>query len=84
MHPMYLALKPPRMLPTTTLQNSATATADAQSKKVKRKRDLLLDRYMPSVNTITPGAQSLIVDANSLWWFGVVMTGIGSILYFFD
>lgn len=80
---MYLALKPPRMLPTTTLQNSATASADSQSKKAKQKRDMLLERYMPSVNTLTPGAQSLIIDANSLWWFGVVMTGIGSALYFF-
>ena len=83
MHPMYLALKPPQMLPTTTLQTSSSATADARSRKAKRKRDLLLDRFMPSVDANTPGVQSMIVDANSLWWFGVIMTGIGSVLYFF-
>ena len=84
LHPMYLALKPPRMLPTTTLQASTSATAGAESSKskTKSKRDVLLESYMSSMNADSLIAQSSLLDANMLWWFGVLMTGLGSVLYF--
>ena len=84
LHPMYLALKPPRMLPTTTLHASISATADAEStkSKAKSKRDVLLHSYMSSMKADSLIAQSSLLDANMLWWFGVLMTGIGSVLYF--
>ena len=82
---MYLALKPPRMLPTTTLQalTSATADADSTKTKIKSKRDVLVKNYMSAMNADSLIAQSSLIDANRLWWFGVLMTGIGSLLYFF-
>jgi hypothetical protein len=40
MNPMYLAYSPPQMLPTTTLNPLATATASATGKSSKSKRSL--------------------------------------------
>jgi hypothetical protein len=73
---MYLVYKPPQMLPTMTLHPKAGATATGSS-KVKRS----LDRSMKLLPLA--GEHSSWLDANKWWWFGVGMTGIGSVLYYY-
>lgn len=85
MNPMYLAYKPPQMLPTETL-HPATATgsggAKATAKSRKVKRDLggsgsaeAFDR-----NILFKGNEP--INADRWWWIGVGMTGLGGVLYF--
>lgn len=74
MMPLYLAMSPPKMLPTTTLNPLTTQTASAG--KVKR-GDLPLNHEV--IYKRTPGA----VRADQWWWFGVFLTAGGSVLYFF-
>ena len=72
--PLYLAMSPPSMLPTTTLNPLTTQTAAAN--KVKR-GELPLNHEV--LYKRTPGA----VRADQWWWFGVFLTAGGSVLYFF-
>ncbi|CAO2652747.1 Nn.00g021580.m01.CDS01 [Neocucurbitaria sp. VM-36] len=72
--PLYLAMSPPTMLPTTTLNPLTTQTAAAN--KVKR-GELPLNHEV--VYKRTPG----VVRADQWWWFGVFLTASGSVLYFF-
>lgn len=74
MMPLYLAMSPPSMLPTTTLNPLTTATAKAG--KVKR-GDLPLNHEI--LFKRAPGA----MRADNWWWFGVFMTAGGGVLYFF-
>lgn len=74
MMPLYLAMSPPTMLPTTTLNPLTTATAAAN--KVKR-GDLPLNHEV--IYKRAPGA----VRADQWWWFGVFLTAGGSVLYYF-
>lgn len=70
--PMYLAYSPPKMLPTTTLHSLVTATPAAG--KVKRgfaPQEVLFKR--------TDGN----VRADQWWWFGVLMTAGGGVMYWF-
>ncbi|KAL6710952.1 Reversal of tor2 lethality [Coniothyrium glycines] len=71
--PLYLAMSPPEMLPTTTLNPLVTQTPAAGS-KVKR-ADLPLNHGVVF--------QKNSVRADQWWWFGVLMTAGGGALYFF-
>jgi hypothetical protein len=74
--PMYIAYKPPQMLPTTTLHPATTATGAAAKATGKIKRSL---RLLPKA----PGSPSSTwIDADRWWWFGVSLTGVGGFLYF--
>ena len=83
MVPMYLAYKPPQMLPTQTL-NPTTASSTGGAKATggsKAKRWLSPD----SGNFLNKDAllkTSEPLNADRLWWIGVGMTGIGGVLYF--
>ncbi|KAF2196358.1 hypothetical protein GQ43DRAFT_383495 [Delitschia confertaspora ATCC 74209] len=72
MLPLYLAMTPPQMLPTTTLNPLATETAKSTG-KVKRGElpHKVLEKRTPEMKT-----------ADRWWWFGVAMTASGGILYF--
>ena len=74
MMPLYLAMTPPTMLPTTTLNPLTTATASSK----KSKRDVL-----PLAHEVlfkrTPGTSK----ANNWWWAGVFFTASGGVLYWF-
>ncbi|KAF1832552.1 hypothetical protein BDW02DRAFT_570941 [Decorospora gaudefroyi] len=74
MMPLYLAMSPPKMLPTTTLNPLVTQTAAA--KKSKR-GELPLNHEV--VYKRTPGA----IRADQWWWAGVFLTAGGSMLYYF-
>ena len=76
MNPMYLAYKPPQMLPTQTLNPTTAKTSkgsQATSKsKVKRSFEdatVLMKRSEP-------------INGDKWWWIGIGMTGIGAVGYF--
>jgi hypothetical protein len=86
--PMYLAYSPPQMLPTQTLNpttaSGAAATATSKSSKFKRGLDdeaitLPMNHKFMQKRSQTP----MWANADYWWWFGVFMTGAGSVLYFF-
>ncbi|KAF1939956.1 hypothetical protein EJ02DRAFT_456407 [Clathrospora elynae] len=72
--PLYAAMNPPKMLPTTTLNPLVTqtpATKNAKRGELPTVHEVLFKR--------TPGA----VRADQWWWFGIFMTAGGSVLYYF-
>lgn len=82
MNPMYLAYRPPQMLPTTTLNPMPTATATATGKNSKRG----LDAEVPldwKLKLEPKGTQHLVqhINTDRLWWFGLGLTGVGGLLY---
>ncbi|CDK29615.1 unnamed protein product [Kuraishia capsulata CBS 1993] len=76
MQPLYLAYRPPLMLPTQTLNptSASEATAESVSNKVKRS---LENRFRTNA-VKNPG-----FDYDFWWWLSVGMMGVGSALYFF-
>jgi hypothetical protein len=76
---MYLAFKPPTMLPTSTLNPTNTPTAtSAHGTAQKVKRMLGLERQSP----VVVRTSSLWLDPDSWWWFGIGVTGLGGFLFF--
>ena len=77
---MYLAYRPPQMLPTTTLNPTATASAAGKSNKVKRG----LSQGVP-INWKASGKGSYAhetMNPDRWWWMGLTFTGVGGLLYF--
>ncbi|KAF2019261.1 hypothetical protein BU24DRAFT_418852 [Aaosphaeria arxii CBS 175.79] len=74
MMPLYLAMSPPEMLPTTTLNPLTTSTAGSKP-TAKAKRSLN--------NNVTDKRTVGQRRADYWWWFGVAMTATGGTLYFF-
>ena len=74
MQPLYLVYSPPQMLPTQTL-NPTASTASATG---KAKRGL--EREVPS--NFKMRAQSQVMNPDRWWWTGLAFTGIGGLLYF--
>lgn len=80
---MYLAYRPPQMLPTTTLNPMPTATASSTG-KANSKRGLEAEVPLDwKVQLETQSTQHMVqhIDADRLWWFGLGLTGIGGLLY---
>lgn len=69
MHPMYLAYKPPKMLPTTTLNPMPTGS--------HQKRDM-------SGSGVHLVIREELVNPDRWWWFGVMMTSLGGLAFFFS
>lgn len=72
LQPLYLAYRPPQMLPTITLNPTSTASSN------KHKRGLnsatqwsMLDAYVDKV------------DPNQVWWVGVFLTALGGAGYWY-
>ncbi len=87
MNPMYLAFKPPQMLPTQTLNpTSGSATGSAQASSTsKTKRDLHLagdedGLVREALNRNARREDS--TKADRLWWLGVGLTALGGVGYF--
>jgi len=79
--PMYLAFRPPTMLPTTTLNPTATATATHKPSKFKR--SLLHSLASGRESDFAPLAEvSAWLNPNHWFWCGVAFTGFGSVLLF--
>ncbi|KAF2180624.1 hypothetical protein K469DRAFT_714628 [Zopfia rhizophila CBS 207.26] len=78
MMPLYLAMSPPEMLPTTTLNPLTTSTPGGAKATAKVKRsELPLNHNV--INKRTPEMQR----PDQWWWFGVFLTASGSVLYYF-
>ncbi|PVH94270.1 hypothetical protein DM02DRAFT_633866 [Periconia macrospinosa] len=73
MMPLYLAMSPPTMLPTTTLNPTNTPTPSS----TKQKRSEF--SFSPSVLSKRSPQQQ---RADRWWWLGVVLTMTGGTLYF--
>jgi hypothetical protein len=83
MNPMWLAYKPPQMLPTKTMNPTATATGAASATgKVKRgtaaeEESLPMNRHVLGKRRVAAG----LIDAEKWWWVGVGMTALGGVGY---
>ncbi|KAL8671071.1 MAG: hypothetical protein Q9168_004419 [Polycauliona sp. 1 TL-2023] len=88
MNPMYLAYKPPQMLPTQTLNPTSAAPAATGAKtssRSKSKRELPGDDdglVQEALNRKALLKQKHASSADRIWWLGVSMTALGGIGYF--
>lgn len=83
-HPMFLVYRPPQMLPTQTLNPTASATAAARATG-NSKRDLSgNEEEQETVVTSTTRRMLKREEGSGLdrWmWLGIGMTGVGGVLY---
>lgn len=85
MIPMYLAYKPPQMLPTQTMNPTSAATASGApagpTGKVKRTAEG--DEILPFNRHVLKkrGKGGALIDAERWWWIGVGMTALGGVGY---
>ncbi|KAL8972259.1 MAG: hypothetical protein Q9197_002867 [Variospora fuerteventurae] len=85
LNPMYLAYRPPQMLPTQTLNPTKTASTGASpsSGTTKTKRDVEGDHDGLVRDALSRNAmlkQSAYADR--IWWLGVGLTALGGVGYF--
>ncbi len=83
LNPMYLAYKPPQMLPTQTLNPTSSATNGAAKSTGKAKRSLEgLDAFTEPLNKNVMMERKEPINADKWWWIGVGMTGLGGVAYY--
>lgn len=70
LQPMYLAYRPPKMLPTTTLNPMPTGSGQR-----KLKRGLSETGF----HLIT---KEELINPDRWWWLGVLMTSLGGVAFF--
>lgn len=93
--PMYLAYLPPQMLPVQTLNPTSSATgaistptagAKLRRRDFKDGKEFILAAGLAQKNDPTSPYTSARIwaklDANWVWWIGVVTTGLGGLWYF--
>ena len=69
------------MLPTITLNPTATATGTSASGSANRKRDV--SETLPYGRLPVAARQSSrLLDPDTWWWFGVGATALGGVAYF--
>jgi len=78
--PLYLAYRPPQMLPTTTLNPLTTASAAPTGGS--RVRRALADEIVLPLNHKVLRQYKASQTLDLWWWFGVAATGLGGVLYF--
>jgi len=80
MNPMFLAYSPPQMLPTTTLNPTATPTATS---KMKRGLGVLDGLPLPLNKQAIYNRKSFSesIDPSFIWWMGVGLTIFGGAVY---
>jgi hypothetical protein len=84
MNPMYLAYSPPQMLPTVTMNPTATSAgaAAATSKASKRSVDDGLNVPLnKNAKHIKRDTEWKSLDASVIWWIGIGMTVFGGAAY---
>ncbi|KAI9678279.1 MAG: Reversal of tor2 lethality [Caeruleum heppii] len=89
MQPMYLAYRPPQMLPTKTMNPTATATATGgqstgqaasqSTGNAKAKRGL--DALPVPLNKNAIRRRQAPIDADKWWWIGAGITALGGVGY---
>lgn len=79
-NPMWLAMNPPQMLPTQTLNptGNVTATGAVQTTTAKIKRALKFGTNAKQSSKQASPRRWLDVDM--LFWFGIIMTAMGGVL----
>lgn len=91
LNPMYLAFKPPQMLPTNTLNptTSATGSSQAESTSKLKKRHHGGDEHLVFEEDGPLNRNALVtkkardpINADRWWWIGVGMTALGGIGYY--
>lgn len=83
LNPMYLAYKPPEMLPTQTLNPTATASGTGATSTGKAKRGLgNANLFEEPLNKNVLGQRRESVSADKWWWIGVGMTALGGVGYY--
>ncbi len=81
---MYLAYKPPQMLPTQTLNPTSSATNGAAKSSGKGKRSVEgLEGFAESLNNNVLSKRKEPINADKWWWIGVGMTGLGGVAYYY-
>ena len=83
MNPMYLAYRPPQMLPTQTLNPTASATGTSSAKatsKAKRNFDEPSE-FQESLNAGALLPREKQTNPDKWWGFGLAMTAIGGVGY---
>jgi hypothetical protein len=70
LHPMFLAYRPPKMLPTTTLNPTPTGS--------KGKRDLSSKSGFHLIS------REELINPKRWWWLGVLMTSLGGAAVFYS
>ncbi len=87
MHPMFLAYNPPQMLPTSTLNPTATSTAPAgrptSQSRVKRTTDDEAGETIEPLNKKAILTPTEPFNADRWWWVGVGLTAVGTMLYMY-
>lgn len=77
--PLYLAYNPPQMLPTQTLNPTATPSATG---KTKRDGQVLLQNTEPlNKNAIIHPKEPL--NADKIWWAGVGLVALGGAMFMY-
>lgn len=80
---MYLAYKPPQMLPTQTLNPTSSATNGVAKSSGKAKRGLEgLEGFGEPLNENVLSKRKEPINADKWWWIGVGMTGLGGVAYY--
>ena len=80
---MYLAYNPPEMLPTQTLNPTATASGAGAESTGKTKRSLDdFDDFVEPLNKNVLRKRRKPVNADKWWWMGVGMTALGGVGYY--
>ena len=82
MNPMFLMYSPPQMLPTSTLNPTATPTATSQS-RVKRDLDSMGEETQP-LNKDAILRPKGSYNADTVWWTGVCFTALGGLIYMYS
>ena len=83
MNPMYLAYKPPQMLPTQTLNPTASSTDAPAKSSGQAKRDYEgLEGFAEPLNKDILIKRREPINADRWWWIGVGITGLGGVAYY--
>ena len=83
LNPMYLAYKPPEMLPTQTLNPTATGSGAGATSTGKIKRNTQsTDAFGAPLNKNILGRHRESVNADKWWWIGLGMTALGGVGYY--
>ena len=79
---MYLAYKPPEMLPTQTLNPTATDSSAARFTGKTKRSFKDMDGFVEPMNKKGLGKRKGCVSADSWWWIGLGMTALGGVGYY--
>jgi hypothetical protein len=83
---MFLVYDPPQMLPTQTLNPTASSTEGAKSTGKSRVRRDIKEATGENIKLLNKNANTILspkepYNPDTWWWVGVGMTALGTIMY---